>query len=214
MNNSIQVLKTADIMVGEHQMMEDSGTAVDDQINTGQQELKPTNNVLDGADVVNEARNEMTSVMSSLNQSLLDNQPSNAISQSFVDLEQEEEELTSYDNAYETKQAETIKNVKEAIIDLYLAIKIRSTEELDQINESNLRNEKSKLLKSCDCFQILEYIRSSIEIIMNLKIEDLEKNDQKKRTDATARGQSTNRRGLDTEMSLSGISVASQNLIL
>lgn len=26
-----------------------------------------------------------------------------------------------------------------------------------------------------DCFMILEYIRSSIEIIMNLKIEDLEK---------------------------------------
>ena len=75
--------------------------------------------------------------------------------------------------------------MKEAIIDLYLAIKIRSTEELDQINESNLKHEKQKLLKSCDCFQILEYIRSSIEIIMNLKIEDLEKNDQKKRTDAT-----------------------------
>ena len=104
--------------------------------------------------------------------------------------------------------------MKEAIIDLYLAIKIRSTEELDQINESNLRHEKQKLLKSCDCFQILEYIRSSIEIIMNLKIEDLEKNDQKKRREATQRGQSTTRKGHDTEMSLSGISVASQNLIL
>jgi len=41
---------------------------------------------------------------------------------------------------------ENILNVKEAIIDLYLAIKIRSTEELDLINEDNLREEKTKLL--------------------------------------------------------------------
>ena len=102
---------------------------------------------------------------------------------------------------------------KEAIIDLYLAIKIRSTEELDQINESNLKLEKSKLSKSCDSFQILEYIRSSIEIIMNLQIEDLEKNDHKKKGESY-KVLSTARRGPDTEVSLSGISVASQNLIL
>ena len=87
--------------------------------------------------------------------------------------------------------AETdIRNLREAIIDLYLAIKIRSTEEvisyplasiliislvqLDKIDEDHLAKEKQKLLKQ-DGFQILEYIRSSIEIIMNLKIEDLEK---------------------------------------
>jgi len=34
-------------------------------------------------------------------------------------------------------------------------------------------------MTTVDCFQILEYIRSSIEIIMNLKIDDLEKNDKK-----------------------------------
>ena len=49
-------------------------------------------------DMLNDGRNDMTSVMSSLNQSLLDKQPSNAISQSFVDLDQDEDELTSYDN--------------------------------------------------------------------------------------------------------------------
>jgi len=72
---------------------------------------------------------------------------------------------------------ENPKNIKEAIIDLYLAIKIRSTEELDRINDGNLQDEKTKLMDNFDCFQILEYIRSSIEIIMNLKIEDLEKNE-------------------------------------
>ena len=123
---------------------------------------------LDG--LMNEARNEITSVMSSLNQSLLNQQPSNAVSQSFVDLDQEEEdELSSYDNAYrEGALPETVQTVKESIVDLYLAIKIRSTEELDKIDEEHLKQEKQKLLKQCHSFQILEYIRSSIEIIMNL----------------------------------------------
>jgi hypothetical protein len=42
--------------------------------------------------------------------------------------------------------AENPRSIKEAIIDLYLAIKIRSTEELDQINDGNLQDEKSKLI--------------------------------------------------------------------
>ncbi len=62
---------------------------------------------------------------------------------------------------------------------MYLAIKIRSTEELDKINDGNLKTEKEKLMDNVDSFQILEYIRSSIEIIMNLKIEDLERNGNK-----------------------------------
>ena len=45
---------------------------------------------------------------------------------------------------------------------------------MDKIDEEHLSKEKLKLVKQ-DGFQILEYIRSSIEIIMNLKIEDLEK---------------------------------------
>jgi hypothetical protein len=44
------------------------------------------------------------------------------------------------------------KSVKEAIIDLYLAIKIRSTEELDRINDGNLLEEKEKLMSGADCF--------------------------------------------------------------
>ena len=103
--------------------------------------------------------------MSSINQGLLDEQFSNGVSQSFVELD---------------KESQDVKNIKEAIIDLYLAIKIRSTDELDKINDNNLNDEKSKLLTQVDCFQILEYIRSSIEIIMNLKIDDLEKNDGQK----------------------------------
>jgi len=70
----------------------------------------------------------------------LDGQPSNAISRSFVDLEQES-----------TNREET-GDIKEAIIDLYLAIKIRSTEELDKINDGNLKTEKEKLMDNVDSF--------------------------------------------------------------
>ena len=113
-----------------------------------------------------------TSVASSINQMLLDEQQSNAISQSFVDDSQILRHPTDTDD-----DSLHQKTVKEAIIDLYLAIKIRSTEELDAINDGNLHDEKEKLMQQLDSFQILEYIRSSIEIIMNLKIEDLERNE-------------------------------------
>ena len=67
-----------------------------------------------------------------------------------------------------------VNELREAIIELYLAIKIRSTEELDKITDDILEEEKKKL-DQVSGFQVLEYIRTSIEIIMNLKIEDLEK---------------------------------------
>ena len=68
----------------------------------------------------------------------------------------------------------SITELRDAIIELYLAIKIRSTDELDQITDKVLEDEKRKLEKVSG-FQVLEYVRTSIEIIMNLKIEDLEK---------------------------------------
>lgn len=46
--------------------------------------------------------------------------------------------------------------------------------QLDQITDKVLEDEKQKLEKVSG-FQVLEYVRTSIEIIMNLKIEDLEK---------------------------------------
>lgn len=102
-----------------------------------------------------------------------------------------------------------MKSVKEAIIDLYLAIKIRSTDELDKINEQNLAEEKIKLIQTVDCFQILEYIRSNIEIIMNLKIDDLENNENKN----TMRNTDNNSEMSGQETSLSKITIESQNLI-
>jgi len=75
--------------------------------------------------------------MSSLNQGLLDDQFSNGVSESYVEMDEESTD---------------VRNIKEAIIDLYLAIKIRSTDELDKINDNNLNDEKGKLMSSVDCF--------------------------------------------------------------
>lgn len=69
-------------------------------------------------------------------------------------------------------------------------------------------------MENFDCFQILEYIRSSIEIIMNLKIEDLEKNDGgKKNLLSATTSQITANENAHEETSIDGISIESKNLI-
>ena len=95
---------------------------------------------------------DITSQMSSINQSLLNEQES-AVSQQFVDVD-DSSDMTKDINcaigqgvpAMKRYGPETTISIKDAIIDLYLAIKIRSTEELDRINEGNLNDEKDKLM--------------------------------------------------------------------
>ena len=132
----------------------------------------------------------------SVNLKLLDQQHSNQVSQTISNLDRDE--------------STDIRTVKEAIIDLYLAIKIWSTDELDKKNDHNLAEEKTKLLCQADCFQILEYIRSNIEIIMNLKIDDLENNENKNTMQNTA---NITERSLGQETSVSKLTIESQNLI-
>ena len=69
------------------------------------------------------------------------------------------------------KKKSPTKNLKEAIVDLYLNVKVRSQEEISKFNERKYESEKSVLLDK-DPLLILEYIKSSIEIIMNIKAED------------------------------------------
>ncbi len=54
---------------------------------------------------------------------------------------------------------------------------------MEKVDEKSLEKEKVKLMQK-DCFVVLEYIRSSIEIIMSLKIEDLEQDNPKMRKTA------------------------------
>lgn len=102
---------------------------------------------------------------------------------------------------------EDANELREAIIELYLAIKIRSIEELNDITDTKIDEEKDKLDKVSG-FQVLEYVRTSIEIIMNLKIEDLESEFHKRN-----RFEPDSHRGLKPTASELSISVKSSNLI-
>jgi len=59
---------------------------------------------------------------------------------------------------------------------LYLSVKIRADDEIDNFSESQLEKEKDGM-KEVDGFTLVEYIKNSIEIMMNMKIE--EQNDKK-----------------------------------
>ena len=70
---------------------------------------------------------------------------------------------------------------------------------MDKIDEGHLTKEKDRLLKQ-DGFQILEYIRSSIEIIMNLKIEDLEKEMNHKKTTEAGGDMNSSRHSISSQV--------------
>ena len=54
---------------------------------------------------------------------------------------------------------------------MYLSVKIRSNEEIDAYNEDILQEERERLQET-NPFTILEYIKTSIEILMNMKMEE------------------------------------------
>jgi hypothetical protein len=63
------------------------------------------------------------------------------------------------------------------LIDLYLSVKIRTNEEIDVYDENKLGQEREKLKNASkvDEMTLIEYIKLSIEILMNMKYEDFEK---------------------------------------
>jgi hypothetical protein len=66
---------------------------------------------------------------------------------------------------------ETCASLKEALLELYLSVKIRSDDEIDNYTEEQFKEEK-KQMREVDGFTLIDYIKSSIEILMNMKIED------------------------------------------
>jgi hypothetical protein len=70
------------------------------------------------------------------------------------------------------------KSIQEAIIELYLNVKIRKQDDvirnlikLDKFEHNSLEKEKEKLLKT-NPLLILDYIKSSIEILINMKVQE------------------------------------------
>lgn len=61
--------------------------------------------------------------------------------------------------------------LEEAIIDLYLNVKIRKQEEIETIEDNALEYEKEKLRK-IDPITLIGYIKKSIEILVDIKVQD------------------------------------------
>ena len=60
---------------------------------------------------------------------------------------------------------------------MYLSVKIRTNEEINIYDESQLVKERTKLKdeNKVDELTLIEYIKGSIEILMNMKYDDFEK---------------------------------------
>ena len=63
------------------------------------------------------------------------------------------------------------KSLREAVLELYLSVKIRSDEEIDDYNKELFEKEKKELI-DCDGYKLVDQIKSSIEMLMNMKMDD------------------------------------------
>ena len=61
-----------------------------------------------------------------------------------------------------------------AILELYLSVKIRSDQEIDNYDESAFLREKDQL-KDCDGYAIIDLIKNSVELLMHMRDEEQKK---------------------------------------
>lgn len=61
--------------------------------------------------------------------------------------------------------------IKSQLVDLFLNVKVRSKDEISVYSEDKLTEEK-ELLNDASIRSLINYIKTSIEILMNLKVED------------------------------------------
>ena len=66
---------------------------------------------------------------------------------------------------------ETLNDIQEALINLYLNVKVRSKEEISKYSEDDLAKERENLYLTSP-IDLVNYIQTSVEILMNIKVED------------------------------------------
>ena len=67
--------------------------------------------------------------------------------------------------------SESAPTIEQALIDLYLNVKVRNSEEIATYSEEKL-DEEREALKETDPLVLIEYVKTSIEILLNLRDED------------------------------------------
>ena len=82
----------------------------------------------------------------------------------------------------EDDMIDAIAVIQEALIDLYLNVKVRSKDEINNYDESDLVKERENLYMTSP-IDLITYIQTSVEILMNIKVEDYlsHKKDNEKR---------------------------------
>lgn len=61
--------------------------------------------------------------------------------------------------------------IRSQLIELFLNVKVRSKDEISEFDETSLEEERQKLNES-SILTLINYIKTSIEILMSLKVED------------------------------------------
>jgi hypothetical protein len=64
-----------------------------------------------------------------------------------------------------------IKEIKKQLIDLYLSVKVRKSEEIDQLTSEDVDRERQNL-KHLSLLSIINYIQNSIDILVDLRAND------------------------------------------
>ncbi len=62
-------------------------------------------------------------------------------------------------------------SLREAVLELYLSVKIRSDDEIDDYGKDLFQKEKGEM-KNIDGFKLIDYIKQSVEMLMNMKMDD------------------------------------------
>jgi hypothetical protein len=60
--------------------------------------------------------------------------------------------------------------LREAVLELFLSVKIRSDDEIDAYNETFFKTEKLEM-KGTDGFALVDMIKNAIEVLMNMKAD-------------------------------------------
>lgn len=65
--------------------------------------------------------------------------------------------------------------MKESLIDLYLSVKIRTNHDLKEYDKLKMNEEKQQILSEnvLDLHTLIFYIQTSIQILINMKDEDV-----------------------------------------
>ena len=80
---------------------------------------------------------------------------------------------------------ENIKEIKNQLIDLYLSVKVRKQEDIDNLTEDNVKTER-KNLQNINFKDLINYIQNSIDVLVEIRAnekyeEKLEEDESKNR---------------------------------